>query len=233
MKGCKVAGARNSVVARAEKQDYSRRAAIGLVAGAAALISAQPALAKYGEAPKVFGKGRGGPAEFVPYEGQGFSLLIPSQWEPSEEREDKQQVIRYDDHFDVVTNLVVIKEPSSQGSIDGFGSPEKFISERSYLLGRQVFDLPTDSEGGFKSGRVAATHVLDSDVVTDKKGNKYFYLELLTTTADGDEGGRHQLIKAGVKGGNLYIFKAQAGDKRWIKGQRKNCQEATKSFQLA
>lgn len=32
--------------------------------------------------------------------------------------------------------------------------------------------------------------------------------------ADGDEGGRHQLISATVNGGKLYLLKVQAGDKR-------------------
>lgn len=35
--------------------------------------------------------------------------------------------------------------------------------------------------------------------------------------ADGDEGGRHQLINAAVSNGNLYILKVQIGDKRWFK----------------
>ena len=35
--------------------------------------------------------------------------------------------------------------------------------------------------------------------------------------ADGDEGGRHQLINAAVSNGNLYILKCQVGDKRWFK----------------
>jgi hypothetical protein len=33
----------------------------------------------------------------------------------------------------------------------------------------------------------------------------------VTRTADGDEGGKHQLITATVNGGKLYICKAQAG----------------------
>ncbi len=47
---------------------------------------------------------------------------------------------------------------------------------------------------------------------------------------DGNEGGRHQLIKATVSGGNLYILKVQAGDKRWFKGADKECKGAFESF---
>lgn len=44
--------------------------------------------------------------------------------------------------------------------------------------------------------------------------------ELLTRTADGNEGGRHHLLTATVGNGNLYICKVQIGDKRWFKGER-------------
>lgn len=221
-------------MAKSDKQEYNRRTALGLVAGFAALVGASaPSYAKYGEPAGVFAKKRA-PSEFIPYQGNGFNLLIPNQWEPSPEVEEKGQLIKYDDHFDVVTNLVVLKEAGSgKTSIDGYGSLEEFIRSKSYLLGQQTFDRATDAEGGFKSGKVAAASILDANVISDKKGNKYYYYELLTRTADGDEGGRHQLIKAGVKGGNLYILKVQSGDKRWIKGQKKNCVDAVESFSLA
>jgi hypothetical protein len=47
---------------------------------------------------------------------------------------------------------------------------------------------------------------------------RYYKYEILTRTADGDEGGRHQLISAAVGNGNLYILKVQIGEKRWFKG---------------
>ena len=56
---------------------------------------------------------------------------------------------------------------------------------------------------------------------------------MLTRTADGDEGGKHQLINAAVSDGKLYICKAQAGDKRWFKGARKFVESAASSFSLA
>lgn len=54
--------------------------------------------------------------------------------------------------------------------------------------------------------------------------------EILTRTADGDEGGRHQLIAATVSNGNLYLIKVQCGDKRWFKGAKKEAQGAWNSF---
>ena len=61
-------------------------------------------------------------------------------------------------------------------------------------------------------------------------------IELLSRTADGNEGGRHQLISAAVNKGNLYIFRAQAGDKRWIsvgKGVRAEVLGPWQSFTVA
>ncbi len=52
-------------------------------------------------------------------------------------------------------------------------------------------------------------------------------------TGDGNEGGRHQLIKATVSNGNLYILKVQAGDKRWFKGAKKECLGVFDSFTVA
>lgn len=55
----------------------------------------------------------------------------------------------------------------------------------------------------------------------------------LPPAADGDEGGRHQLITAAVSGGNLWILKVQVGDKRWFKGVNKDAFGLVKSFTLA
>ena len=33
--------------------------------------------------------------------------------------------------------------------------------------------------------------------------------------ADGNEGGKHHIISAAVSSGQLYVMKAQIGDKRW------------------
>lgn len=45
-------------------------------------------------------------------------------------------------------------------------------------------------------------------------GKDYYLLSVLARIADGDEGGKHQLITATVDKGKLYICKAQAGDTR-------------------
>ena len=51
--------------------------------------------------------------------------------------------------------------------------------------------------------------------------------------ADGDEGGRHQLINAQVGNGNLYILKVQIGDKRWFKGAKSFGYGILESFTVA
>ena len=55
------------------------------------------------------------------------------------------------------------------------------------------------SEGGFAEGRYAAASLLDYSEKKDSKGRNYYTYELLVRTADGDEGGRHQLIKSTVR----------------------------------
>jgi photosystem II oxygen-evolving enhancer protein 2 len=73
---------------------------------------------------------------------------------------------------------------------------------------------------------------LDSEIVK-VDGKPYYRIEVLTTTADGDEGGKHQLISATVNDGKLYLVKAQAGDKRWFKGAKKFVVGAVNSFKVA
>ena len=64
-------------------------------------------------------------------------------------------------------------------------------------------------------------------------GKTYLKVNVLTRTADGDEGGKHQLITAAVSNGTRYILKVQAGDKRWFKGVKKYVLGADKSFTVA
>jgi hypothetical protein len=139
----------------------------------------------------------------------------------------------YEDNGDAVNNVVVLSQPTSKGSIDDFGAPDKFLESIGFLFGRQAFSGETLSEGGFAPNRVAAASLLDVSETTDKKGKKYYRYEVLNRSADGDEGGRHQLISASVSGGKLWICKVQIGDKRWIKGASKDAQGAVNSFTVA
>ncbi|KNA13956.1 hypothetical protein SOVF_111890 [Spinacia oleracea] len=232
----------NQIVCKAQKQDdneanvlnsgVSRRLALTVLIGAAAVGSkVSPADAAYGEAANVFGKPKKN-TEFMPYNGDGFKLLVPSKWNPSKEKEFPGQVLRYEDNFDATSNLSVLVQPTDKKSITDFGSPEDFLSQVDYLLGKQAYFGKTDSEGGFDSGVVASANVLESSTpVVD--GKQYYSITVLTRTADGDEGGKHQVIAATVKDGKLYICKAQAGDKRWFKGAKKFVESATSSFSVA
>jgi hypothetical protein len=114
-----------------------------------------------------------------------------------------------------------------------FGSPEQFLSTFSFLLGQQSYAGNTISEGGFAPDRVSAASVLDLESTTDKKGKTIYRYNILSRTADGDEGGRHQLISATVSNNNLYILKIQVGDKRWFKGVRKEAEGVYNSFIVA
>jgi hypothetical protein len=237
-KGTRAAAVRAPVVVRAQKQnveaaEVSRRAAIGMLAGVAALATgAAPSQAAYGDAANVFGKVTN-KSGFVPYAGEGFALLLPSKWNPSKEQDFPNVVLRYEDNFDAVNNIAIIAQPTDKGSIDGFGSPDKFLEQAQFLFGKQVFAGQTVSEGGFAPNRVSAASLLDVQEDTDKKGKKYYKYELLVRTADGDEGGRHQLISATVSNGKLWICKIQVGDKRWFKGAKNEATGAFNSFTVA
>jgi photosystem II oxygen-evolving enhancer protein 2 len=87
-------------------------------------------------------------------------------------------------------------------------------------------------KGGFDANAVAIASILESSTPSIN-GKDYYNISLLTRTADGDEGGKHQLIVATVSGGKLYVFKAQAGDKRWFKGAKKFVEGAANSFSVA
>nr|XP_043638781.1 oxygen-evolving enhancer protein 2, chloroplastic [Erigeron canadensis] len=209
----------------------SRRLALTVLIGAAAVgTKVSPADAAYGEAANVFGKQKS--TEFSQYDGPGFKLSIPAKWNPSKEVEFPGQVLRYEDNFDTTSNLSVMVTPTDKKSITDFGAPEDFLSKVDYLLGKQAYFGKTASEGGFEQDAVATANILE--VSTPVVGGKqYYYVSVLTRTADGDEGGKHQLISATVSDGKLYICKAQAGDKRWFKGAKKFVEGTTSSFSVA
>ncbi|VAH46151.1 unnamed protein product [Triticum turgidum subsp. durum] len=184
-----------------------------------------------GRVSNVFGKAKKN-TDFVAYSGEGFKLMIPAKWNPSKEREFPGQVLRYEDNFDATSNLSVIINPTTKKTITDYGSPEEFLSQVGFLLGQQSYGGKTDSEGGFESDAVATANVLESSApVVD--GKQYYSITVLTRTADGDEGGKHQLITATVADGKLYVCKAQAGDKRWFKGAKKFVENAAGSFSVA
>ncbi|KAL0285138.1 UNVERIFIED_CONTAM: Oxygen-evolving enhancer protein 2-1, chloroplastic [Sesamum angustifolium] len=214
----------NQLICRAQKTAagdddgaaaVSRRLALTVLIGAAAVGSkVSPADAAYGESANIFGKPKTD-TDFRPYTGDGFKLSIPSKWNPSNEVEYPGQVLRYEDNFDATSNLTVTITATDKKSITDYGSPEDFLSQ-----------------GGFDSGVVATANILESSTPV-VGGKQYYFLSVLTRTADGDEGGKHLLITATVKDGKLYICKVQAGDKRWFKGARRYVENAASSFSVA
>lgn len=79
-------------------------------------------------AANVFGKPKAN-TDYMPYNGDGFKLSVPSKWNPSKEREFPGQVLRYEDNFDSNSNLSVIINPTDKKTIKDFGSPEEFLSQ--------------------------------------------------------------------------------------------------------
>merc|ERR1712048_1059489 len=214
------------------KQKRRDLLAAGAFALAGASVKDRAAFAAYGDGADIFGEVTN-PSGFGAYAGDGFSLLLPAKWNPSKELDFPGVVLRYEDNFDAVTSMVVIKQKTDKSGVDGYGSPTDFLSAFSYLLGKQSYAGSTISEGGFAPNRVSAASVLDLVSEKDKKGRTVYKFNILSRTADGDEGGRHQLISAVVSSGTLYILKVQVGDKRWLKGAKKEAEGAFSSFNVA
>lgn len=214
----------------AQTDEINRR--VLLSTAAAVVLKTNPTLSAYGDSANVFGTitNKSG---FVAYAGEGYSMLLPAKWNPSKEKDFPNVALRYEDNFDAVNNLVVIKEKTDKGRVEDFGSPEQFLNSFSFLFGQQSYAGKTISEGGFAPDRVSAASVLDVESTTDKKGKTVYRYNILSRTADGDEGGRHQLISATVSGNILYILKVQAGDKRWFKGAKKEAEGVLNSFIVA
>lgn len=225
-----LASAKSSDATRVELPD--RRTAI-LASVGAAFVATRPesAFAAYGDGARVFAK-QSNTGETTAYEGNGFKLLIPSKWNPNKSVTEGS-VLRYADNArDDGGNLDVIATPTSKSSMQEYGSLADNIKNISYLLGQDVFDSATDSEGGFASGKVANAALLDSDVKT-VQGKTYYTYHILTRTADGEGGGRHHLIVSTVSGGKLWVGQFQALDKQWFKGSEKTLRDCFDSFVVA
>lgn len=206
---------------------------MGLVAGFAAIAGrVAPSQAAYGESANVFGR-ISNDSGFLPYAADGYSLLIPSKWNPSKERAFSGVDLCYEDNFDAVSNLNVVVSKTSKSSIKDFGSPEQAFKEvAAFMLGEQSYSGKTVSEGGFAPDRVSAASILDVKT-KNVNGKDYYEWDVLTRTADGDEGGRHQLFSAAVSNGKLYVLKVQSGDKRWFKGQEGQVRKVRDTFSIA
>ena len=151
-----------------------RRAALASLAGAAALVAGAatpaPALAAYGEAANVFGKATN-TSGFVPYQGEGFALLLPSKWGPRRQVVAPGVVLSYEDNGDAVNHVDVIARKAGGGDIGSFGGADKFLNDVVRpLLGEQVFAGQSRSEGGFQADKVAAASLLDVQEAKDKNG---------------------------------------------------------------
>ncbi len=135
-----------------------------------------------------------------------------------------------------MNNLTVTVNKSGKSKISDYGSPDDLLAKNlGPYLGEtaKAADFESASEGGFAKGTVAQAALLDSGTRTDGAGKLYYTYEILTRTADGNEGGRHQLFAATVSRGNLYVIKVQAGDKRWFKGEKNACIGSWESFTVA
>lgn len=208
-----------------------RRAVTGLLGLGFLTACTRPAEAAYGDAARVFGAKPTNSSGFVPYQAKDFSILLPARWNPTLERDRQEVKLRYEDTYPA-NNIFVYAKKTSKNSVADFGGPDKFLQEITYLFGDNVWQGATRSEGGFKPGQVSNASILDYESVTGKDGKPHYNLHVLTRSADGNEGGKHHIISAAVSGGQLYVMKAQIGDKRWNKGGSRDSKMLQDSFKV-
>ena len=120
-----------------------------------------------------------------------------------------------------------------------FGKPGSYshevalrrFSKSAALTPRRAAPSLRSAPGGFAPGKVSVANVLTVGS-RSTAGKTYYQYEILTRTADGDEGGRHHLFSTTVSNGKLYIMKLQAGDKRWFKGLERELKKVQESFSV-
>jgi len=195
-------------------------------------LSSSPSEAAFGEAARVFGSAPTNATGFVPYKSDDFSLLLPARWIPTLERDSAAVQLRYEDFFPA-NNLQVLKTKTSKSSIREYGEPTQFLKEVSFLFGDNSWKGNTRSEGGFKANQVSNASLLDAETVKGPDGKDHLNIHVLVRSADGNEGGKHQLLSAAVSNGQLYIMKAQIGEKRWNRGGSRDSKTLQQSFAVA
>merc|ERR1712113_763530 len=76
---------------------------------------------------------------------EGYSLLLPSKWNPSKEKDFPGIVLRYEDNADAVNNLIVIKRKIDKSRIEELGSPTEFLNliclVSSHMPGKQFLKV--------------------------------------------------------------------------------------------
>jgi len=198
---------------------------------AAAGLAAGPAMAAYGEGANIFGKPKAS-EQFRDVDGEGYSFVIPGKYNTSKEIEAPGQAGRWEDNGDAVNYTAVFVLPNGKNSVTDLGGLDEVRNSIiTPLLGKQSFEGISLSEGGFAPGRFSSAAILDQSEET-KNGKTYYYYEILTRTADNNEGGRHQLFAVGASGGKTVVLKGQAGDKRWFKGADKGVRASIASFKV-
>lgn len=97
------------------------------------------------DAANVFGKPKTN-TDYLPYNGNGFKLMIPAKWNPSKEVEFPGQVLRYEDNFDSNSNVGVMVTPTDKKSITDFGSPEEFLSKVIHFHSSELVHMLHNSD---------------------------------------------------------------------------------------
>lgn len=137
----------------------------------------------------------------------------------------------WQDSGDFTNQISVIAVPTSKASVTDLGTPEETLDAVKYVMGDSTaYTGATRSEGGFAENKIAKASLLDVKEYT-KGGKAYRQFHVLTRTADGDEGGRHNFITVAVSSAGLLTLQhIVVGDKRFFKGADKGAMRSADSF---
>lgn len=145
-------------------------------------------------------------------------MSLPAKWsQPLRERPFPGTVAAFNDSGDTSNQIFVVKRKATAASSASSIDADALLKELLPLFGEQSFSGETRSEGGFRPDSVAAASLMDVQTF-QKDGKAYVRYDVLTRTADGEEGGRHNFLTAAVgKDGLLCVQLVVVGDKRYYK----------------
>ena len=216
-------------------------AAAAVAAGAAAAPEARAAGGEFGnKAPINILKpdkkylSTKGDGSFIPVVEAGeYAAQIPAQYAGTPERDLPGMVAKFTRGYGESVSIVQLGGKGKR-SVSDYGSLDDFVGkELENVFGQQVSKVTGNAKVGdnFSDSRA---FILDAAEFTDADGTLYYRYEILTQTADGDEGGKRNYVSAAVgpTSGKLYALIFQQSEKKWVKEFGKTAKATWEAFRV-
>lgn len=175
-----------------------------------------------------------GQGSFVPVVEPGeYAAQIPAQYASTPERDLPGTVAKFTRGYGESVSIIQLAGKGKK-SVGEYGSLDAFVgSQVEKALGEQVVKVTGNTKVGdnFSDSRA---FVLGAEEFTDAEGTLYYRYEILTQTADGDEGGKRNYISAAVSptSGKLYALVFQQSEKKWFKEFGKTAKATWEAFRV-